>query len=454
MAEPARTLRDAYNAVDPAVPLPSGDPRYVDCTDVRGNRDVVQRMLKTITWANSNTAQLLTGHRGCGKSTELLRLKARLEEAGYAVIYFEADEDLDVNDIVYSDLLLAIARRIESELRQAYSIELDAKLLENVQRWFADVLYTEENWRQVQRELEAEAALGVGLPEGVPLVARLLARITGQIKTGRDVREEIRHKLDPQISLLIENINLLILRATERLRRQERRGLVLLIDNLDRITLRQLDTGRTSHELLYIDHGSQLRALTCHIAYTLPFSMIYSPTASELTDFFPHRWVLPMIRIAQPDGGDHPKGLAHLREILARRMDLETLFASEAVDYLCRASGGHPRDLMRLVTYACFHAPSAKWPRPIDLAVAQRAEAELVEEYRRMVPEEHYPKLARVHLRHTVENDTDHLLMLCNLIVLEYPDGPCLWYDVHPAVRCLTKFQEALRRERANLGLT
>ncbi len=70
MPEPACTLRDAYNAADPAVPLPSGDPRYVDCTDVRGNRDVVQQMFDTITWSDSNTAQLLTGHRGCGKSTE------------------------------------------------------------------------------------------------------------------------------------------------------------------------------------------------------------------------------------------------------------------------------------------------------------------------------------------------------------------------------------------------
>ena len=49
MAEPARTLRDAYNAVDPAVPLPSGDPRYVDCTDVRGDRDVVQQWRTTPT---------------------------------------------------------------------------------------------------------------------------------------------------------------------------------------------------------------------------------------------------------------------------------------------------------------------------------------------------------------------------------------------------------------------
>ncbi len=125
MTDPVRTLRDAYNTADPAVPLPSGDPRYVDCTDVRGNRDVVRQTFDTITWSDSNTAQLLTGHRGCGKSTELLRLQARLEEAGYTVIYFGADDDLDVNDIIYSDLLLAVARRIESELRDEHDIKLD-----------------------------------------------------------------------------------------------------------------------------------------------------------------------------------------------------------------------------------------------------------------------------------------------------------------------------------------
>jgi hypothetical protein len=39
-------------------------------------------MLNAITWSETHVAQLFTGHRGSGKSTELLRLQARLEEAG------------------------------------------------------------------------------------------------------------------------------------------------------------------------------------------------------------------------------------------------------------------------------------------------------------------------------------------------------------------------------------
>ncbi len=45
---PARTLKDAYNNVDPVQPLPAGDPRYVNCMAVRGNEDVVEQMLKKI----------------------------------------------------------------------------------------------------------------------------------------------------------------------------------------------------------------------------------------------------------------------------------------------------------------------------------------------------------------------------------------------------------------------
>ncbi|MCB0183011.1 MAG: hypothetical protein KDE31_02040, partial [Caldilineaceae bacterium] len=99
----AKTLRDVFNEANPA-PLQPGDRRYVDCTAVRGNDDAVKQLLNRITWSDElATTQLFTGHRGCGKSTELLRLQKRLEQVNYAVIYFEADDVIDVEDVVYSD---------------------------------------------------------------------------------------------------------------------------------------------------------------------------------------------------------------------------------------------------------------------------------------------------------------------------------------------------------------
>lgn len=448
----ARSLKDAYNLSNPVQPLPSGDPRYVDCTPVRGNEDVVSQMFNAITWSDVHVAQLFTGHRGSGKSTELLRLQARLVDAGYVVLYFEADDDLDLNDLEYTDLLLSIARRVTSDL-ESKRIDLPEDLLRNVAHWFSETLYTEEQRREINRELAAEAGLGIGLPETMPLVARLLARVTGQIKTGRAIKTEIRRRLDPQISQLIGNLNLLLDAAHARVRKQGKQGLVLLIDNLDRIVFRDLGDGRTTHHALYVEHGEQLRALHCHAVYTVPISVMYSNRATAVTAIFPDYQVLPMLKIKNRNNSDYEPGLGYLRDILASRMDLDALFAPDTVDYLCRASGGHPRDLMILVRYACTYARRDVWPQPITQDVAQRAEARLVAEYSRMIPEEHFPLLARVHRLKTVQNDEAHELMLYNLSVLEYVNAAPPWHDVHPAVTRLPKFQKALHYERRKPGL-
>ena len=114
----AETLKDVFNTANP-IPLQSGDQRYVDCTAVRGNEDAVKLMLNAIIWSDQPaTAQLFTGHRGCGKSTELFRPQKRLEDAGYAVIYFGANEAIDVEDVVYSDVLVAIAQQVYGGLQE------------------------------------------------------------------------------------------------------------------------------------------------------------------------------------------------------------------------------------------------------------------------------------------------------------------------------------------------
>ncbi len=449
----ARTLRDAYNNADPVQPLPAGDVRYVDCTPVRGNEDIVSQMLKKILWSESRfTAQLFIGHRGCGKSTELLRLQARLEEAGYIVLYFESDDDLDLNDIEYTDLLLAIAQRLVSDL-EIKGIRVRDSLLNEVEAWCNEVFYTEEQRKEVGRELATEAELGIGLPKELPLVARLLARVTAQVKTGRTVKTEIRRKLDSQVSQLIANVNLLLRDIHAKILKKGQQGLVLIVDNLDRIVFRDLGNGRTSHTAFYVEHGEQLRDLNCHLIYTVPISLMYSDRATVVQSIFPDCHVLPMIKVCDRENRPYQPGLDHLRDMLAARVDLDTLCTPDAVTYLCEASGGHPRDLMFMVRQACVYAPSDVWPRPITLDVIKRAEAQLVATYSRMIPEAHYNLLAHVHMTKQVQADEAHELMLYNLSVLEYINGTPPWHDVHPAVRKLPKFQAALQEERAKTGL-
>lgn len=446
--KPAKTLREVFNAVDPARPLQSGDPRYVDSTAVRGNEDVVTALYETITWSESVTTQLFTGHRGCGKSTELLRLKECLEQADYAVVYFEADHVIDLNNLVYTDLLIAMTRQLHASLPEI-GVKPNHRLLDDVLAWFAEVVYEENNLDEVKAELAGEFKLS--FPDLISPFAQMMARITGQIKTSAQSRKQVRQHLEPQITQLIANINLLLRDVDVKLRKKGKQGLVLIIDNLDRIPFRTLsdDGRRNSHDALYIENGEQLRDLHCNLIYSVPIAMFYSPHAPVLENIFPDNFIMPMIKTRDRNGQPYADGEAIMRTILERRIVLDEIFEQAALERLCKASGGHPRDLMTLVRYACRYA-QPRYPKAIDVAAAERAIGRLVNGYGRMIPEEHIPLLAQVHLSKQIQNDNAHRLMLHNLSVLEYINGSPPWHDVHPAVLRLPKFQEALTHARAN----
>ena len=42
------------------------------------------------------------------------------------------------------------------------------------------------------------------------------------------------------------------------------------------------ESGRTNHEEIFIDRSEQLKALDCHLVYTVPISLLYSDQAVEL----------------------------------------------------------------------------------------------------------------------------------------------------------------------------
>ncbi|HLM58865.1 MAG TPA: ATP-binding protein [Pyrinomonadaceae bacterium] len=460
---PAKTLREAYNAANPAEPLQPGDSRYVDCTDVRGDEDTVRKMFKIISYSDRPTHQLFTGHRGCGKSTELLRLKKRLEEDGFYVVYFAADKDLDPNDLIYTDLLLSVARRVVAQTAKD-GIDL-GDALKTVETWFSEVIYKEEEWRRVEQELKSEAELGLSMPKGVasklPFIGHVLTRLTEQIKTGDEIKKEIRQRLDSQIPQLISGLNDLLHRADVEVQRKKQKGVAVIVDNLDRVTNKDLGGGRTSHDALFIEHGEQLCALRCHTIYTVPISMMYGLSARNLGGIFDRSHVLPMIRSHEPrakGGGPSKAGMQKLRDIIAQRIDVDALCDPAAVEYFCLASGGHPRDLMTLVRSSIEDADEGS-PKPITQALARRAEDQLVSAFARMIPEEYFDKLAAVYETNKIKKDSDHQKMLFSQSVLEYSSEPEEaetekepWHDVHPAVQRLKSFREALN-ERSKLKL-
>ncbi len=441
---PAKNLKDAYNSVT-LDPLVSGDTRYVDCSIVRGGDDVVGTLACRIDISERPMAQLISGHRGCGKSTELLRLVNDLKNKKFLVVYFAADEDLDIGDLAYTDLLMAIIKRLVRTLEDE-GIQIDRRLEKSITTWFAEVIYKEEKEKEISSILKADLELGVSTPTlmSLPLFAKILAKITGQVKTSKKIREEVRSTLDPQVSQFIDRINEFIQAALPEIKKKRYRDLVLVIDNLDRIVLRVLEasTGRTTHDALFLDHAEQLKALDVNVIYTTPISMFYSTKATQLTGAFPNYAILPMIKVQEEDGSRCDDGVNLLCKVAEERIDTNQLFAEGVVSYLAEKSGGMLRDFIRMLAYTIEMAQASGGKIPIDQKLAEKAFKRLVNEYGRMVKEEHFTLLANVANCKRIGKDSLHQEMLYNLSVLEYMNGEC-WYNVHPAIRELPEFNDA-----------
>ena len=433
----AQDIARVYQQCDPARPLEPGDPRYVPCENTRGEGDLIAQLTNSIRWSETPLHLLFSGHRGGGKSTELLRLEKNLAEppAGehkFFVVYFEADqEDIDVNDVDFPDLLLAIVRQVGKALRERVNVKLRpnwlVRFVGNLQHFLGSTVEFE------QLELDAQ-----------------IAKVTATIKSSPDARLEIRKALEPSVSNLIDAANDVLGEAVIKLRAQGYRDLVIIVDNLDRIVLRDLESGITTHERLFLNRGSQLHAIRCHVIYTLPISMVYSPRATALMNIFGRDpAVLPMVKVANRDGSDNSTGIEALRQIISNRfiaanstLTLLNAFDSiEAHDYLCRMSGGHIRNLLILIRSACTAAGAL----PLTHRTIEHAVRGISNDFERALNHPNFFKTLRDIDRTKELPGSDHdQMLLYNLSVLEYLNGE-VWYVVNPAVKALEKFKSHRR---------
>ncbi|MEM8642893.1 MAG: ATP-binding protein [Cyanobacteria bacterium P01_G01_bin.54] len=420
-------LDEMYNSFTPT-PLQPGDPRYVDCRAVRGDEDVVKDLGRTIRRSNALTQQLYTGYRGSGKTTELLRLKKDLEDRGHVVVYFAADEeDLSVQDAQYTDILLACTRHLLRELKDA-NPEPILNWLKDRFRDLKDVLA-----REVKIDVEGNLDLGLGLAE--------FARLTAAVRTEPGQRQKIREKVEPHTETLLAALNTFI--ADGRSHLPEKTKLLVIADNLDRIVPIFRDNGRSNHEEIFLDRHEQLKALDCHIVYTVPISLVYSRWAPELKDNYDIPHVLPSIMVRQEDGSPYEPGIERMQEIIRLRVPaplrealVPRVFESAAVlQELCLASGGYVRDLIHLMQEAINKTDLL----PINARAVQRATDALRDVYRRAVEEDWWPVLRDVHeFRKTTNSDMQRSLLFSRC-VLEYryfdaQGDKQTWYDVHPVL--------------------
>jgi hypothetical protein len=430
--QPPSHLLEVLQKIEYEEALADGDPRYVDSREARGSEKTFTRLARKFGWdpvsnvffAPYEKHILFFGHIGIGKTTELRRYAGQLNASKrFYVVEVDVLAKLDRNNLQYTEVLMAMAETLLERLH-GDGVALAAEALVPLRHWFGNVVETQTTTKELSAELKTVAEGGGGIPG----LIKLLATFTAAFKTGSSQKSEWQRKIRNDFTTLAQAFNTLIRQAEAHLVREARaERLLFLIDGTDK--MRGEDT-----QQFFVQDAEQLLAIETLVIYTAPLHLKYDGLLGGKLDA---DIVLPMIKLYQRDGGRFEAGWRTMCRLLLLRAD-RCLFASDAeVDRLVEFSGGHPRELLRLLKLCCELAEDR-----IDASVVQTAIEKLAADYRYFLKPADYALLKTID-NNPVDagNDEQAQELLHRLALLQYNDGT--WRRSHPVVRTLEGYKAA-----------
>ena len=415
-------LKALYNALADRV-LEPGDPVYVAQVNRTDETDAVEEIATEIDWQEGGGVCLFTGQRGTGKSTELKRLKQRLEELGASVFYVDLSEFmLLTKEVEISDFLISVSGAMSEQLLQRYAASPGNRS------------YWERLTGFLQTKIEFKE-LGLKAP-GFDIKAAL--------KSDPDFKSKVQQAARGHVAQLVQDAHGFLAEAVNFVRQREadpNRKVVLLLDSVERIRGVGSEAMAVYESVrnLFFGHAEHLKVPLLHIVYTIPpyLSILAAGAGSLMGGAVARRLVSTHIfqdRSRAPDAA----GLAVLRQVIETRdPGWAALFSADAIDKLALSSGGDLREFFRLIRL-CLPAVRDDSQLPLSANAVKPAE-EAARREMLPIPADHLTWLKRITDSHDTCLDKDADLptlahFLDNRLVLNYRNGSD-WYDVHPLLR-------------------
>ncbi len=428
-------LRDFFRAVTDRA-LEPDDPCYVPLYQGVDD-DPVELLARGIEWTPGQSVQLLSGFKGTGKSTELRRLRRRLRQSGYLVVLCDMEDFINLSTpIDVSDFLMALMGAFSEAL------EADALLGSDPSR--------ESWWERLGSFLTGTK---VDLEE---LSISPGFEIKASLKSDPTFKQKLQQRVAGHLGELVKDVQRYSKDVVRQLQeRHEDAEVVLLVDSMEHIRGTSANAAEVhrSVETMFAGHADKLHFPHLHVVYTVPpylkirypnLGGLYSPGGLH---------ILPAVKIRADESRDeHRAGFDVLERVVASRGDWEKLLGIRAsLDALIRHSGGHLRDLLRLIAEVLRRAPRLPVPaRTVEAAVHQlrneflpiaNNDARWLQE----VAETHTASLEGSEYLPDLARFLDTHMVLC------YRNGR-EWYDVHPLIAEEIERQVRMLTERASSG--
>ena len=362
-------------------------------------------------------AFLLLGHKGCGKSTELNRLSAALVSKGYPVKTIVCSMDLDMFNIVYSDLFILMGEAL-LEIAKDCGCTVSKKILDAIRHFWDKRTETLVLSREENKDIEAGASAET---PGIFQVLNVFAKIKADLKLNEETRKEYRKEISIRSSEWMELLRNL---SEEIVDKTGGKAPVIIFEDLDKLNPEDAWN-------VFYNYAAILSGMPFPVIYTFPIGLSYEDKFAAMEGYFTTK-TLPMIKIETIEGQPYADGIDIIRQIVAKRADLQ-LFEENVLDCLIQYSGGSLRDLFHMINSAAKRAERRN-SGSIAPEDAERALEEMKTSLTRRIEQGDYEFLVRIYEgnKELIENKEFLLKMLQASVVLEYNGKR--WHNLHPLV--------------------
>lgn len=442
--------------------------QYVDLSVARGAKEFLHDISEQLNLTDEEEDRikiLITGHSGCGKSSDLEHLASRLAHSKadsrytskrYFAVRIDILDYVNRNDASISEILLSTV----SELAFAFKNDLGIEL-------------SDSSWRKRLTEIKRFLESNVELEKIEVPVHLFEAKAHLKLNTASPtVRDEVRMRLERDQTTIIDEVNAVFAEATEKLRRyvpkdgsESYREIVLILDNLEKIQgVAGNESGEDSQKALFVGGAAVFNDLKVHLILTVHLSLVRALGGQLGLLYGSKPMILPNVK-TEIRGG-HKKweeGRKALRDLLVKRLapyDLTQVIHKDALDFALDYCGGHVRQFILFIRDASVISKKA----PISLEAMEEAVTDSVPSISMGMKAGDWKLLAELELsddQHWESDTEERRDLLERLCVLEYINGESArskfnakapWSAVHPIIRELDPFKqtvEVLKNERS-----
>ena len=412
------------------------EPIYEEHPDLRQS-DQASHIRERILLSEVESLSLLSGFRGCGKSTELNRLADELRGQGYLVLYRDAREYLNLGDkIDIVTLLNAMAGAFSDALKKS---EIGDALAETYWSRFVKFL------RRTGMSL-TEVGIKVRTPHKTAEASVKLA-----FTSTPDFRDKLRNFLATRLGELDREVKAFLqeCRAANKKKRGAHARIVFIFDQFEQIPSTPAFSSQQQAIIedttrVFSDHRHLLAFEFMHTVITVPSWLKFVAKGLEV-DLVPN---LPLWK-KDESRTDRPETYRVLRSLVGKRFDkvgpdaLSRFFGPAGsddihpqLDSLLAGSGGHFRDLFRLIREAIIRSRTL----PLERSTADQALHTVRSSYLPIAVEDARWLQRVADLRDSAydrskDEDVSRLAyFMNNYMVLYFINGE-EWYDIHPLIR-------------------